>query len=146
LIETGEVRLRKRIITEEKTITVSVTREELVIERLPVADAAVETNQQPAQSAGRTVEIGEDETIRIPLRAEQVTVVKQPVVIEEVVLSKRRVQETQQVSDVVQREEAYFERQGDIPVHAKGVEEVSNPSEIATQTTEGRSTGLPTDM
>lgn len=132
LVVTGEVRLRKKIITEQKTITVPVTREELVIERLPVADSTIDTNQQPTQSPGRTVEIGEDETIRIPLRAEQVSVVKQSVVIEEVVLSKRRIQESQQVSDVVQREEAYFEREGDVPVHAKGVEEVPLPSETGT--------------
>jgi len=132
LVETGEVRLRKKIITEEKTITVSVMREELVIERHPVTDSTGDTNQQSDQSLGKIVEIGENETIRIPLRAEQVTVLKQPVVIEEVVLGKRRVQETQQVSDVVQREEAYFERDGDIPVHAKGVEEVPNPSQTGT--------------
>jgi uncharacterized protein (TIGR02271 family) len=126
LVEIGEVRLSKKIITEEKTITVSVMREELVIERLPISDP---TDQQPERHMGKIVEIGGGETIRIPLRAEQVTVLKQPVVIEEVILGKRQVQETQRVSDAVRREEVYFQRQGDASVHAKGVEEASGPSE-----------------
>jgi uncharacterized protein (TIGR02271 family) len=104
-------------------------REELVIERHPISDSS---SQQPDQPTGKIVEIGEGETIRIPLRAEQVTAMKQPVVVEEVILGKRQVQETQHVSDMVQREEAYFQRTGDVPVHAKGVEEVSNPSETGT--------------
>jgi uncharacterized protein (TIGR02271 family) len=132
---TGEVRVRKKIITEEKTITVPVIREELVVERLPVTNTADQSDLQSDQSMGKVVEINEGETIRIPLRAEQVTIVKQSVVIEEVVLSKRQLQETQHVSGVVQREEAYFEREGNVPVHAKGVEEVSNPSETETSTT-----------
>jgi uncharacterized protein (TIGR02271 family) len=131
-VETGEVRLRKRVITEEKTITVSVTREELVIERHPFTDPS---DQQPDQTLGTVVQIGEGETIRIPLRAEQVTVLKQPVVVEEVILGKRQVQETRQVSGRVRREEAYFQRQGDVPVQARGVEEVSDPSETGTETT-----------
>ena len=132
LVVTGEVRVRKKIITEEKTITVSVMREELVIERHPIADSTNHTDQQSDQSMGKIVEIGKGEIIRIPLRAEQVTVLKQPVVIEEIILSKRQVQETQHVSDVVQREEAYFQRKGDIPVHVKGVEEIPDPSETGT--------------
>jgi uncharacterized protein (TIGR02271 family) len=135
LVVTGEVRVRKKIITEEKTITVPVIREELVVERLPVTNTADQSDLQSDQSMGKVVEINEGETIRIPLRAEQVTIVKQSVVIEEVVLSKRQLQETQHVSGVVQREEAYFEREGNVPVHAKGVEEVSNPSETETSTT-----------
>jgi uncharacterized protein (TIGR02271 family) len=132
LVEIGEVRLRKKVVTEEKTITVSVMREELVIERYPVTDSTDHTDQQPDQLMGKIVEIGEGETIRILLRAEQVTVLKQPVVIEEVVLGKRQVQETQHISDMVRREEAYFQRTGDVPVQARGVEEVSNPSETGT--------------
>jgi uncharacterized protein (TIGR02271 family) len=135
LVQTGEVRLRKKVITEQKTITVSVMREELVVERHPFTASTDQTDQQPDQSLGKIIEIGEGETFTIPLRAEQVTVMKQPVVIEEVILGKRQIQETKHISDTVRREEAYFHRQGDIPVQAKGVEEVANPSESGTQTT-----------
>src|SRR6266699_500971 len=57
--------------------------------------------------------IGEGETYRVPVREEQVTVDKQPVVREEVSLGKRQVQDSQRVSDTVHREEARVEHQGD---------------------------------
>jgi hypothetical protein len=44
--ETSRVRLRKYLVTEEQTISVPVTREEVRLEREPVAD--------PAQAAERT--------------------------------------------------------------------------------------------
>jgi uncharacterized protein (TIGR02271 family) len=101
-VQTGEVGIRKEVVTEQQTITVPTTREEVVIERSPASG-------QPSDTP-----IGEGETYRIPVREEQVTVEKQPVVREEVSLGKRQVQETQQVSDTVKREEARIERQGDV--------------------------------
>jgi len=127
-VEVGEIRLRKKLITEEQTITVSVTREEIVIERVPIAD---QNDPSSNHINGKVIEIGEGETIRIPLRAEQVTVVKQPVVIEEIIVGKRQIQETQRVSDTIRREEPYFQRIGDVQVHAKGVAEVPTQTEIA---------------
>ena len=44
---TGEIRIHKRIITENKTFTVPVTREEVIIERLPVSPYP---DQQPVQT------------------------------------------------------------------------------------------------
>jgi len=103
-VQTGEVGLRKEVVTEQQTLDVPVTREEVVIERRPASG-------QPSDTP-----IGEGETYRVPVREEQVTVEKQPVVREEVSLGKRQVQETQQVSDTVKREEAHIERQGDVNV------------------------------
>ena len=103
-VQTGEVGIRKEVVTEQQTINVPTTREEVVIERRPASG-------QPSDTP-----IGEGETYRIPVREEQVTVEKQPVVREEVSLGKRQVQETQQVSDTVKREEARIERQGDVNV------------------------------
>jgi len=108
-VQTGEVGIRKEVVTEQQTINVPTTREEVVIERRPVSG-------QPSD-----MPIGEGETYRIPLREEQVTVEKQPVVREEVSLGKRQVQETQQVSDTVKREEARIERQGDVNVQGSDV-------------------------
>ena len=101
MVQAGEVQVRKEVITEEKTIEVPVSREEVVIERHAVEHRAAE---------GRVGE--ETETIRVPLREEQVTVEKVPVVTEEISVGKRRVQETQHVSDTVRREEARIENQG----------------------------------
>jgi uncharacterized protein (TIGR02271 family) len=106
-VQAGEVRLRKEVVSEDRTIEVPVTREEVVIERRPAAE-------------GRTAEgaIDEDEEIRIPLMEEEVRVEKTPVVREEVTLKKRQVEDTEEVSDTVRREEARIERTGDAQVRA----------------------------
>jgi len=108
-VQTGEVGIRKEVVTEQQTISVPTTREEVVIERRPASG-------QPSDSP-----IGEGEIYRIPVREEQIIVEKQPVVREEVSLGKRQVQETQQVSDTVKREEAHIERQGDVSVQGSDV-------------------------
>jgi uncharacterized protein (TIGR02271 family) len=103
-VQAGEVRLGKEVVTEEKTINVPTTREEVYIERRPGSG-------QPTDEP-----IGEGETIEVPVSEERVTVEKQPVVREEVGLGKRKVQEEKQVTDTVRREEARLEREGDVKV------------------------------
>lgn len=100
-VQAGEVRLRKEVHEEQRTIEVPVTREEVVIERHPASG-------RPAASG----DIGRDEEIRIPVMEEQVRVEKTPVVKEEITLNKRQVQDTQKVSDTVRREEAKVEKTG----------------------------------
>jgi uncharacterized protein (TIGR02271 family) len=104
-VQAGEVRLRKEVVTEERTIEVPVTREEVVIERRPAAQGSTASGS-----------IDDNEEIRIPLMEEEVRVEKTPVVREEVTLKKRQVQDTEQVSDTVRREEARIERTGDANV------------------------------
>jgi uncharacterized protein (TIGR02271 family) len=105
-VEAGEVTVRKDVVTEQKTVTVPVTREEVVVERHPV-------NRQPADSA----DFGKGrEEVRVPVREEQVTVEKQPVVTEELTVSKRPVTETEHVSDTVRKEVARTEETGDVNV------------------------------
>jgi uncharacterized protein (TIGR02271 family) len=101
-VQAGEVSLRKEVVTEERTVEVPVTREEVVIERRPAAQG---------REAGGRIEEGEE--IRIPLMEEEVRVEKTPVVREEVGLKKRQVQDTEQVSETVRREEARIEQTGD---------------------------------
>src|SRR5512144_3301629 len=60
-VETGEVRVRKEVVTEHRTLEVPVQREEVVIERHAPTGVLVEE-------------------IRIPVSEEQVTVEKRPVV------------------------------------------------------------------
>jgi len=103
-VETGAVGLRKDVVSEQQSFDVPVNREEVVIERHAASG-------QPSDTP-----IGEGETYRVPVREEQVTVDKQPVVREEVSLGKRQVQDSQRVSDTVRREEARVERQGDVNV------------------------------
>ena len=107
-VQAGEVRLRKEVITEERTLEVPVTREEVVIERRPAA--------QGREASGQ---IDDDQEIRIPLMEEEVRVEKTPVVREEVSVKKRQVQGVEEVSDTVRREEARIEKTGDARVQGQ---------------------------
>jgi uncharacterized protein (TIGR02271 family) len=110
-VQAGEIRLRKDVITENQTINVPVTREDVIVEHVP----AQEAGRTPA--SGRP--IGEGEEIRIPVSEERVSVTKEPVVTGEVRVQKRAVQDTQQVSDTVRREEVRVENEGNVPVTDK---------------------------
>ena len=48
--------------------------------------------------------------IRIPIIEERIEVTKRPVVVEEVIVGKRKIQETKQVQDIIRKEEARIER------------------------------------
>lgn len=100
-VQRGEVRLRKEVVTQNQTVQVPVTREELVIERSPGSGRA-------------SGEIGSDEEIRVPLSEERVRVEKQPVVNEEVRVGKRQVQSNKEVSDNVRHEELRVEKKGEV--------------------------------
>ncbi len=126
-VAVGEVLIRKVVVTEEKTITVPIKREEIVIERrsvpAPSDDEAAHLPAQPRE--GRVIEVAENEIIRIPLYTEQISIEKHPVMAEEVLVSKSGIQETRHFTDTVQREEVRMERQGNVTVHGDAVEEVT---------------------
>ncbi len=104
-VQRGEVRLRKDVITESRSVEVPVSREELVIERTP------------ASGQHASGEIGRDtEEIRVPLSEERVRTEKQPVVNEEVRVGKRAVQRTENVSDNVRHEELRVDKDGEVDV------------------------------
>jgi len=100
-VQTGEVDIKKRVVTEQKTLEVPVTKEEVVVERRPVAGSP------PAHEP-----IREGEEIRIPVSEEHVEVEKRPVVKEEIVVGKRPIQETQKVAGTIRKEVAEIERKG----------------------------------
>lgn len=102
-VQTGEVTLGKEVVSEQQTVNVPVTHEEVVIERNTFDDGQQQTDDTP---------IGSDETIRVPVSAEQVNVSKDTYVTGEVSIGKRQVQETQQVTDTVRHEEARLNQQG----------------------------------
>ena len=117
-VQRGEVRLRKEVVTENKTVEVPVTREELVVERVPVSG-------QEAANAG---EIGSDEEIRVPLSEERARVEKQPVIQDEVRVGKRAVQKTERVSEDVQHEELRVDKHGDVEVDPRGGKKGKKPA------------------
>lgn len=92
-VETGRVRLRKHVVTEEQQVTVPVSHEEVRIEREPVDPRA----------AGKS-EIGEDER-EVVLHAEKPVVAKETVPVEQVRVHTEEVTEQQQVRDKVRKEQ-----------------------------------------
>lgn len=101
-VESGAVDIRTDVVSEQRTLEVPVTREEITIERHTV-------DRRPSDRP-----IGEGETFSVPLSKEEVTLEKKAVVYEEVGIGKRSVQETQQVSGTVRREEAVIEKEGTV--------------------------------
>lgn len=113
-VQSGEVKLRKEVIEENKSIDVPVTHEEVVIERHSVND-------------GRTDgDIGENETVRIPVSEERVEVNKRPVVTGEVEVRKERVQDTEHIRDTVKKEQAYVDQDGDATVRGFNPDPTAN--------------------
>jgi len=113
-VETGEARLRKDVVSEQQSVDVPVTHEEVYIERRPGSG-------QPSDTP-----IGEGETYRVPVREEQVSASKQTVETGEVAMGKRQYQDTKRVTDTVQREEAHVEGSSDVPIKGTDGEDVSS--------------------
>lgn len=97
-VQTGDVKVRKEVHTDRKTVTVPVEREEIVIEHRPATGPA--TGDVKA------------EEIRIPVKEEKVNVSKETTVKEEVRVGKRKVKDTEQISDDVRREELVVDTEG----------------------------------
>ncbi|MGW0177815.1 DUF2382 domain-containing protein [Nocardia sp. NPDC003345] len=88
----GRARLRKYVVTEEQTITVPVTRQEVHIEREPITDPSAVTPH-----------FGE-EVQEVTLHAQRVTVSKESVPVERVRLAVDEVADEETVSDTVRKE------------------------------------------
>ena len=94
--EAGRARLRKYVVTENETITVPVTREEVRIEREPITDA----NRDRALDGPEITE-AEHEVI---LTEERPVIAKETVPVERVRLEVDQVSEQQTVTDQVRKE------------------------------------------
>jgi len=102
-VDAGEVTIRKDVVQEQETLDVPVTREEVQISRSTV-DRPVGDSEQAFQDG---------DTIRVPIVEEQVTVTKEPRIVEEIEIQKVAHQDTETVSDSVRREEVYVDEQTD---------------------------------
>ncbi|KIL76937.1 YsnF/AvaK domain-containing protein [Bacillus badius] len=114
-VQKGEVYVEKDIVEEPRTVDVNVERDEVYVERRAVDEVAAARDTSPI--------VDDDHTIRIPITEEHVEVTKRPVVSEELVIGKRKVQDTETVSDTIKREEAHIAKEGDIEVE----EETTDP-------------------
>ena len=110
--QVGEVAIGKRVETRQENVDVSLSRDEVVIERRPVTDA------RPVDGV---VALGADsQTIRVDLEADRAVVGKQAYVTEEVDISKRQQTETKTFTEQVGREVLEVERTGDVRVTGDG--------------------------
>jgi uncharacterized protein (TIGR02271 family) len=103
--EAGRARLRKHVVTEQETVTVPVTREEVTLEREPITEDNVD-----AATDGPSISEEEHEVV---LTEERPVVQKETVPVERVRLGKETVTEQEQVTDEVRKER----------IEAEGVDE-----------------------
>lgn len=96
-LRTGDVKVHREIIIEKKTIVVPITREDLVIEKFVYAENVL----KPL------------ETLRVPLRDENVEIFKRPVLLGEVSIYKHRFQETEQINEILRKEQVHVETEGE---------------------------------
>jgi uncharacterized protein (TIGR02271 family) len=106
--QVGEVSIGKRVETTQATVDVSLSRDEVVIERRPVTDA------RPVE--GNVTLGAADTAIRVNLEADQARVEKQAYVTEEVDISKRQQTETKTFTEQVGKEVLEVNRTGDVRV------------------------------
>jgi uncharacterized protein (TIGR02271 family) len=102
--ETGRVRLKKYVVTENVETTVPVQREEVRIEREPITDA----NRDAAMSGGDITE----EEHEVTLHAEEPVVQKDVVAKERVRLDKDVVSDEREISEEVRKEQ--IDTDGDV--------------------------------
>lgn len=91
-IQTGEVNMHKEVTTEEKTFTVPVNREELIIES--------------------KLKNGDTDTVRIPVMEEQVEIIKHPVALEDVSYRIEQIEENKCVTETIKKEKLNVETDG----------------------------------
>lgn len=96
-VQTGRARLRKYVTTEQQTVTVPVSREEVRIEREPITEG----NRDAALSGPDL----SDEEHEVTLTEERPVVSKETVPVERVRLDKETVTDQEQVTEDVRKEE-----------------------------------------
>ena len=101
-VQTGEVNVGKHVVEEQQTLEVPVEREEVYVERRAVNE---ETTPGTAGLTDKGV-YDDGDSIHVPVSEERVEVSKKDVVSEEIVVGKRKVQDTEVVNETVRREEA----------------------------------------
>jgi len=93
-VEAGRAKLRKFVVTEQQTVTVPVSHDEVQIVREPL---------QPGDSLDGAT-IGED-SIEVVLQQDKVVVAKEVVGVEKIKLATQTVTEQQQVTEAVRKEQ-----------------------------------------
>ncbi|ADV66456.1 PRC and DUF2382 domain-containing protein [Deinococcus maricopensis] len=108
----GSVEIGKHVETRQENVNVTVSRDEVVIERHAVTD------QRPVEGAV----LGADTAaIRVDLEAERANVRKEAYVTEEVSVGERTVSDTQTFTETVGREVLDVNRTGEARISGEGI-------------------------
>ena len=107
-VEAGRARLRKYVVTEQQTVTVPVTREEVRLEREPITDANL-----AAAMDGPEITEAEHEVV---LHEERAVVTTETVPVERVRLATETVTESEEVTGEVRKEQIVTESDVDVDV------------------------------
>lgn len=99
-VEAGRARLRKFVVTEQQTVTVPVSHEEVTVVREPIAAGEV------------TDAVIGDDAVEVVLTQDQVVVDKQAVAVEKVKLGTQTITEEQQVTEAVRKEQIELDTDG----------------------------------
>jgi uncharacterized protein (TIGR02271 family) len=97
-VQAGRARLRKYVVSENQTVTVPVSRQEVRVEREPIAPGETVTG----------ADIGEA-TQDVVLTEERVVVAKEAVPVEKVRLATETVTDQQQVTEEVRKEQIEYD-------------------------------------
>ena len=106
-VQIGEVRVEKEVVEENQVVDIPVEREEVFVERRRVDDDK-NVHAEDDVFDNRSAPFKDDKTLRVPIREERVEVTKKPVVSEEIVVGKRKTQDTETVRETVRREKAHI--------------------------------------
>lgn len=104
MVSAGEVRVHKRVQTQQVREVVPVMREDVTVERRPLAEGA---GLEPRQ---------EGDTWYVPIVEEELVIQKRLVAREEMVIRKRQVVEEQVIEETLRRETPEVLGPGDEPV------------------------------
>ncbi|MPN13370.1 Stress response protein YsnF [bioreactor metagenome] len=99
-VETGDVKIYKETYTKEKSFTIPVVCEELVIEKITFPSSNI-GNQEV-----------EKEFIRIPLSEEQIEFRKKNVALENVSVYKEKIEEIKHIEETLNKERARLKISG----------------------------------
>lgn len=102
--ETGRVQVRKDVVSEEKQVSVPVMREEVRVERIPGGSGEA----APTDAAWR------QDAVSVPVREEEIEIVKRPKVREELRIKRTPVQEQRTARETVKREVADIDTEGSV--------------------------------
>ncbi|MCM3611061.1 YsnF/AvaK domain-containing protein [Planococcus sp. MERTA32b] len=105
-VQTGEINVNKRIVEEQQHLDVPVERDDVMVERRPIAD----NGSQGEEIRREPYQVGDE--LHIPVVEERLVVTKKEVVTEEIVVTKRKINETEHISETVRREEVDIDDRG----------------------------------